>query len=741
MYDIDFIASVVNKVIAAAKRSDVKEVTLASLTSDGTRAKKRTAYTATYAMKVDMMQRIKTHAELNVFPENLFTAKAPRQTREELDYIRANYKQVTLPVYMDYLSTISRIFHDTNYAIEYNNSNNDFQSYVENSLPIYGSLENFVKFVLPHLKSTDANGIIAVEPYSVQYTTTDAGEKVIDDTQLFSPYPVYYSCEQIVAEDYGNYYLVETNERSFVQYHNREQQVGKIYKWFDAENIYTITQVGKYTDYEFVVELFVAHNSGYVPCVKLMGVPMVQDNSVVYVSPFNYAVDLLDLVAVNSSYLQIVINNCVFPFRVMYGDICEFEYTDRNNERAYCNSGFVYDSVRQTQITCPACSGSGLKSRVSPLGVMLLKPRTTTSEGDSGLSQAPMQYIEPTMATPTFLLQKIDSDENKARKILHLHTSSSSVTGGETLATDMMLDLKALYAFLKPISDQIFTIWEFLANAIGVQRYGSAFEKPAYNYPINFDFNTEKDYTLQVGEAVKAGMPSFVLQTILFKYLQSIYYNENTSAAVLNLIYTADRLLPFTNDEVALKQGRGVVEQWEVVLHDSAITFVNNLLDSNPDFLQQDIATQKQQLIDAAKQKANEIAGIQQAQHEAQVLSIVSNSSAIADAAMQADENGDSSMEDSNSDNSDNSNGDNSNGMSAAEQQAKLELQASIGGVQGILELQRSVSAGTTDKDAAIAILEVVYGFTNEEAVRIIGTPKSVAQIQNETGNNVNVSV
>ena len=39
------------------------------------------------------MERIKYHAELGTFPEKIFIAKAPRQTQEELDYIRANYKQ------------------------------------------------------------------------------------------------------------------------------------------------------------------------------------------------------------------------------------------------------------------------------------------------------------------------------------------------------------------------------------------------------------------------------------------------------------------------------------------------------------------------------------------------------------------------------------------------------------------------------------------------------------------------
>jgi hypothetical protein len=44
-------------------------------------------------------------------------------------------------------------------------------------------------------------------------------------------------------------------------------------------------------------------------------------------------------------------------------------------------------------------------------------------------------------------------------------------------------------------------------------------------------------------------------------------------------------------------------------------------------------------------------------------------------------------------------------------QRAQAELRGSVGGVQGILQIQASVSAGITTPDSAIAILVSVYGF------------------------------
>ena len=700
-FSIDFISELISRVADLGKG----EVRTSFLKS---KEKQKPNYTSNYVYKVEMMERIKYHAELNNFPEKLFIAKAPRQTAEELEYIRANYKQVTLPVYLDFQSTISRIFHDTNYSISYPHQESiegeySYQEYIEEGLPYYGSLEAFMKFMIPHLKLTDPNGIIAVKPYEINKFENDNGEILVDDSKLFEPTPFYFSCEQIVAEEEDEYYLVELKDKSPVNYYDKIQNIGRVFEFYDKENIYRIYQVGKYTDNEFVIELYFNHGEGIVPCTKLKGIPSLVQSELVWISPFSYAVDLLDLVAVNSSYLQVVINNCVFPFRVMYGDICEFEYIDRMGERSVCSNGQVYDSSGQRYITCSACNGSGLKSRVSPLGVMLLKPKTNTSEGDSGLAQNPIQYVEPTMNTPEFLMKKIDNDELKARKILHLHTSTSSVTGNEKLATDMMLDLKALYAFIKPISDQIFSIWEFIAKRIGYQRYNELFNAPVFTYPISFDFNTEQDYTIQISEAIKAGLPPFILQTILWKYLQAIYYNEKTTSQVFNLIYNTDRLLPFTNDDILLKQSKGLVQKWEIILHDSALTFVDELKKEVEGFFDLSLDEQKQMLIDKAKKVVDNIEGKVISTQMNVVSNIMQTSSAKAEQQM--------SM------------------ASEEELKAQAMLKGSVGGVQGILELQKSVASGATDKAAAIAILELVYGFTNQEATDIIGNPKQVIPI------------
>ena len=55
--------------------------------------------------------------------------------------------------------------------------------------------------------------------------------------------------------------------------------------------------------------------------------------------------------------------------------------------------------------------------------------------------------------------------------------------------------------------------------------------------------------------------------------------------------------------------------------------------------------------------------------------------------------------------------------------QAQAQLKGSVGGVQSLLEVQASYGAGTTTYESAIAILDLIFGFSRPQAVRLLGNP------------------
>jgi hypothetical protein len=56
------------------------------------------------------------------------------------------------------------------------------------------------------------------------------------------------------------------------------------------------------------------------------------------------------------------------------------------------------------------------------------------------------------------------------------------------------------------------------------------------------------------------------------------------------------------------------------------------------------------------------------------------------------------------------------------EAEARAQLKGSVGGVQGIIQIQTAVAQGITDRGSAIALLELIYGFTNSEASSLLGS-------------------
>lgn len=54
---------------------------------------------------------------------------------------------------------------------------------------------------------------------------------------------------------------------------------------------------------------------------------------------------------------------------------------------------------------------------------------------------------------------------------------------------------------------------------------------------------------------------------------------------------------------------------------------------------------------------------------------------------------------------------------------AQAQLRGSVGGVQALLSIQTSYSQQLTTYDSAVAMIELVFGYNNEEAKRLLGSP------------------
>lgn len=532
-----------------------------------------------YAAK--MYDAILPHTRPDVYPEHLLSVRAPNQTEAQAQYIKANYKPTTLSVFEDFKATVSRAFADQNWSLRYYPETDErfgddtFQRYVNSEIDKFGSVEAFVKTMLPTLKLVDPNGIIAIEPEDFEAVEMEQGEEVIGN-ELLKPMPEYYSCKSIVGQKFGKYYLVITDDKSDVKAGSKMERSGLVLELYDDTNIWKIYQTGKKSEMTFSEPvLYFQHNLGYVPCHKLMGMPQLINDEIAFQSPFITAVPFLEQSILDESYLQISKATSAFPFMVALGEVCDF--IDREGNK--CVDGQIFDPINGGYRTCPSCSGGGLKSRFSPTGMLLIKPKTSVSEGDTGISGEYMKFVSPPMDTLNFLRTEIDAQMKKARAILHLPASDSTAGVGEAVtATGSLNKMRSLYAFLKPISDQLFTLYEFILVTTGRMRYGEMFGGVSLVYPTTFDVSTPSDYLAIIGEGIQAGVPPSITFSNVYNYIKAIHYTDEETSAIYDLIINADELLLMSSADIAARIANGTVEKWQDVLHHSAPQLVMELI-------------------------------------------------------------------------------------------------------------------------------------------------------------------
>lgn len=556
-------------------------------------------FTPIYRESVRQLYRIRPHTDPDFYPVQLFRNLSPHRRNDEEAWIEHNYESVTLPVWMDFQNSIKRGVDRKNYSItwpnewpvEYRNENNP-QDYLEDGIRAYGSVYNWFSNTLFDVKLKDANGVIAVQPYKMEMTTTEDGQ-VTSNGDRVEPVPVYYSSEKILAFEEDEHYLLLSEEKSLVEYNNKREKLGYVFYWFDQENIVRIQQKGKKVDWEFEAFIYLEHDWGSLPVWKLQGQPHLHGKIMYYQSPFDFAVGPLNLVLKNQINKQMAEANSAWPHKIMVADECDYKTEDEN----HCSYGRVM--VDGVMSTCPKCNGTGLMDKPSPGSTLMVSEKAANEPSGVGLQR--IAFVAPDAGILSHLESTIDKDETKARNILHMYSTNSQATGTDDTATGKMIDLRAMYAFIRPIIDEGFDILEGVIQAVVHMRYGDLPDKIKVNRPVNLDYKTSKDYLDEYLSLLEKGAPPIVVMKALETYIQSMFYNSDKDKKLFKLVLYSDPLAASKSEEIRNLVGSGAVQKWQAVLHYNIFSFIEQLIEGDKGFVDLDMAKQRAALEELAK--------------------------------------------------------------------------------------------------------------------------------------------
>lgn len=434
----------------------------------------------------------------------------------------------------------------------------------------------------------------------------------------------------------------------------------------------------------FIIEVF-KHNMGLVPAKRVGTLTDTTTRERTCIPIINPAKSYFEKSIKSMSEFDLT--NClhVFPRLVQYADACD---GSRQGETIIgCNGG-----VTPAGSKCPSCGGTGFKIHTSAQDIIQIRMPKRLEEIVS------LEHVLVYKSPPIDLLKfqqefAFDKLREAARASVYNDNTIKKSSSAKT-ATEIDRNLDDTYDTLQPFGDNYsdFFKWGYTCIAALYDMDEKLVIKHAF--PADFKFQSLSSLLDELETANKNGAGAHVKYAINKKILGKMYIDQPKE---LLKIETQEKYFPFpgkSQDEINFIIVSNITTKYNAVLY-ANFGFVFNDVEylsskRSIDFYEMD-ETMQRTLITA---KVNEI--ITQMNNEANA----ENASAFGGSGT--------------SDNPDD-----------VQAEAQAKLKGTVGGVQGILDIQASVSLGTTERSAAIAMLQKIYGFGVEDAEEILGEPKA----------------
>jgi|GEM_PF-2827123 len=554
-------------------------------TSEGIEFKNIPEFSEEYHEAVEMWDEIKVHSKGCEFPKKIFVSKAPNEDEAMYSYRKSIYENVTRPDWKRGVNNFNRVFNPQNYSIDtWGNDEGIYkdstaEDYFLNNFPLNDSITAYFRSRVKNEKLEDPNGVIALWIENLE----------IPDTELLEPTPKIFNCDRVI--DFNNEYcLIMSDEKSVVDYYNNRKKIGFVFYLYDKTTIWKIEQKGKFVDYSFEFSEYYTHDLNYIPAAYLGGVQIYDNLMQSHVSD---AVPPLNDIVFDNSTLQAAKIAHAYPIRWEFDDECT---------NSSCNDGYVTeygDDDKARRVICPDCGGSG-SLRKKTLGVHKIKRLTGIEEGGE-TPVPPLGFVQMDTNILQFLRDEINMNVSKSFSFLGVDISMTNAKGSDT-ALGKIIDREDLFSALLDFSNEIWDLLEFCIDFCGKVRYGiDAFIMPNIKKPVNFAIRTETDITEEYAKATENNLPDSIKSSMLNQYQKLRFGSDEKLAQILELKQLIDRLYLMSNSEIIEQKSIGAIQLWEIVLHTSFDTLIDQQIKQNPDYLAKDWKQIQTDLVNEAK--------------------------------------------------------------------------------------------------------------------------------------------
>jgi hypothetical protein len=498
------------------------------------------------------------------------------------------------------------------------------------------------------------------------------GEGLTNPTVKVDVYPLIVGSNQIhfLDIDEGVISWVAEDEQSEVYQGGRNKKEGRIIYTLTPEAFYKHTQIGIKKDSKFVVELIYQHNIGFLPGVVLGGDVTDDDYFESYFSAFLPFAN--EAIRQYSDWQAIMTTSC-FPYREEVAESCS---------APGCRDGFCFNSETEEHSACRTCKGTGRVITRSPFGVFM-REKGNMIDGPNNSSEPMIRFIGPPVDVIEYSGRAWETLLKKAEEALNLTTINEAQSG-----TAKEIDREDSFMVLTKISNNIFDEIIYQSLLI-IEKYRNVANPidPVIVKPISFSMKTETDLIDEINKLNDKNAPVAFLVEATKDLAKKRFSGNIPITRMVEILVSYDPIYHINTKDKQMLLASGVIKKDDLIRSLYAYkTLTKIVADNGTTYLENDLSVIFADL-------DNALQPIVESYQPKQVIDLSSGSIDV------------------------------NSEIQQREAEAKANLKGSVGGVQGIIAIQQSVSKGFTDKGAAVKLLMEIYGFNEQTAIDMIGDP------------------
>jgi hypothetical protein len=515
------------------------------------------------------------------------------------------------------------------------------------------------KFIMRRMIE-DPNGFLAWIP---------SGDGLTDPSKKVDVEPVLIMSDQIKVLDENIITWETENEHSMVRVNGRNVDDGCVYYSLTETGFYRHEQFGSKIDRKFNTVLIYEHNIGMVPAIVLGG-DYTDENF--FDSYFSAFVPFANEAIRQYSDWTAVMTTSAFPYREEQAETCDAKG---------CRNGIVYNSETDEHDRCGTCKGSGRVISRSPFGVFI-REKGNSAMGETTSSEPMLRFISPPVDIIKYSGEAWETLLRKAEDALHLTTIDEAQSG-----TAKQIDREDSFSQLTKISNNVFD--EIIYRSlVFIEKYRNVVEPsdPIIVKPISFSMKSESDLIDEITKLSDKNAPvAFLVEST--KDLARKRFSGNKSVSrMVEVLVSYDPIFNLNTKDKQMLLASGTIRKDDLLKSLFAYKTLAGLVALNgTQFLEQPLG-------DIFNQLDLAMAPMLESYIPKTVIDV------------SGEFGGDTEL-------------------NRQRAQAQANLKGTVGGVQGILQIQQSVSQGITQRDAALTLLQTIYGFDMNQAENILGSP------------------